>query len=308
MARVQTSQPIDLAQDLDWIREQAHLASISSTMPFGGAAAAVQAKKALEGQTLSQRMNLETTQRITKQVIETAAAQQLDRKLGAQATEKALERTLDKLGSTAAQFSAFTPEPVNLGDVKTLANVKEANKKLLNDFKHMKSEADKTENLLQDIPPTPRKDLDGRVLQVTKLWITSVENNIHSYLDDIEARQEKIKKLQDLSKAINAAAETLKAKGVVDWSQDPEMKKLLDEVRAIDPTLFPEGKYTFTQTETVALTDSIRSSIDAHEKATAMDKLYLQQNISMREQIYHMLTNFMKKVHEMRLAIISHYK
>lgn len=81
--------------------------------------------------------------------------------------------------------------------------------------------------------------------------------------------------------------------GDVDWSNDPEMRRRIDEARALGVEI-PPGKYQFSAEEIIKLKESVLGRRDSFERLSSMDRLKLQRITQESSQMIEAMSMMLK--------------
>lgn len=86
-------------------------------------------------------------------------------------------------------------------------------------------------------------------------------------------------------------------KGAIDWSNNEEMKKLIDKARALGVDI-PEGKYQWSEEEKKLLKENIQMRKDSMEKMTQLERTDMQRYLQEASQCHQARSNVLKVLKE----------
>lgn len=86
-------------------------------------------------------------------------------------------------------------------------------------------------------------------------------------------------------------------KGAIDWSNNEEMKKLLEKARAIGVDI-PEGKFQWSEEEKKLLKENIQLRKDSMEKVTQLERTDMQRYLQEASQCHQARSNILKVIKE----------
>lgn len=127
------------------------------------------------------------------------------------------------------------------------------------------------------------------------------EYEAHQLYLRIKERTDNIDVLTLLVSKINSE------KGAIDWSNNEEMKKLIDKVRAIGVDI-PQGKYSWTEDEKRLLKENIQMRKDSMEKMTQLERTDMQRFLQEASQCHQARSNVLKLLKEVIDTIIANMR
>ena len=96
-------------------------------------------------------------------------------------------------------------------------------------------------------------------------------------------------------------------KGVIDWTNNEEMKKLIEKARALGVDI-PEGKYTWSEEEKKLLKENIQMRKDSMEKMTQLERTDMQRYLQEASQCHQARSNVLKLLKEVTDTIIANMR
>lgn len=127
------------------------------------------------------------------------------------------------------------------------------------------------------------------------------EAEAHELYLRIKHRTDDVDTLTQLMSKINSE------KGNIDWSQNAEMKKLLEQVRALGVDI-PAGKFTWTEEEKKLLKENIQMRKDSMEKITQLERTDMQRFLQEASQCHQARSNMLKLLKEVMDTIIHNMR
>jgi len=127
------------------------------------------------------------------------------------------------------------------------------------------------------------------------------EAEAHQLYIKIKDRTDKIDTLSLLMAKINNAGKA------IDWSNDPQMKELVDRAREIGVDL-PEGKYKWEESEKHLLKENIQMRKDSMEKITQLERTDMQRYLQEASQCHQARSNVLKLLKEVIDTIIHNMR
>lgn len=140
-----------------------------------------------------------------------------------------------------------------------------------------------------------------RVLALMARIIQQAEGAANELYLRIKARTDNIDILTSLLSKINLE------KGAIDWTKDEELKKLVDQARAMGVEI-PEGKYKWTKDEKQNLIENIRMKKDNMEKVTQTERTDLQRWLQEVSQNHQGRSNILKLIKEINDTFIHNLR
>jgi hypothetical protein len=96
-------------------------------------------------------------------------------------------------------------------------------------------------------------------------------------------------------------------KGAIDWSNNEEMKQLVERARAIGVDI-PQGKYTWSEEEKKLLKENIQMRKDSMEKMTQLERTDMQRFLQEASQCHQARSNVLKLLKEVVDTIIANMR
>lgn len=127
------------------------------------------------------------------------------------------------------------------------------------------------------------------------------EAEAHALYKRIKHRTDQIDKLTLLTQKINSV------NGEIDWTNNDEMKALLDEARGMGVDI-PEGKTTWTLEEAKLLKENIDMRKDSMEKVTQLERTDMQRYLQESSQCHQARSNILKLLKEVTDTIIHNLR
>jgi hypothetical protein len=123
--------------------------------------------------------------------------------------------------------------------------------------------------------------------------IAELEAQTKEEFENLKERQSQVRFLHKLLKAINA---TTSSKDEIDWSQDEELKSMLDQAREMGIDI-PEG-YTFNKENKTRLVENIKMTVDDLNIENEMQLQTISRLTNERYEAYQMARSIIKPLHE----------
>lgn len=123
-----------------------------------------------------------------------------------------------------------------------------------------------------------------------------VDNRLRDFISLQQENNKKMKALQNLKQLLRNGGD------LIDWTQDPSKKALLDECKSYG-LITKEDQYKFTKDESEALLLNIDSTMDRYLSSSEETKLRMSQFANYKTQIIELWSNLMKRVHEDAMAV-----
>ena len=127
------------------------------------------------------------------------------------------------------------------------------------------------------------------------------EYEAHQLYLRIKERTDSIDVLTLLISKINSE------KGAIDWSNNEEMKQLIEKVRAMGVEI-SEGKYTWSEEEKKLLKENIQMRKDSMEKMTQLERTDMQRFLQEASQCHQARSNVLKLLKEVMDNIIANMR
>lgn len=116
-------------------------------------------------------------------------------------------------------------------------------------------------------------------------------------LDELKTRQNHVRTLHKLIKAINAATDS---KGNLDFTKDEELKKKIKEAKELGVEL-KDDKFKYTKEERDRLIENIRMSVEDFNVQNDMQIQSISRFTNERYESYQLTRNILKPLHEDKL-------
>lgn len=127
------------------------------------------------------------------------------------------------------------------------------------------------------------------------------EAEAHDLYMRIKERTDNIDLLTVLVSKINSE------KGEIDWSNNDEMKQLLEKARALGVDI-PEGKYQWSEEEKKLLKENVQMRKDSMEKVTQLERTDMQRYLQEASQCHQARSNVLKLLKEVMDTIIHNMR
>jgi len=148
----------------------------------------------------------------------------------------------------------------------------------------------------------PSEELQGdiftRFMALMARILGQAQADAHALYRRIKERTDNIDILTGLIGKIN------NTEGKVDWSEDPQMRALIDKARALGVEI-PEGKYSWTEEEKRYLKENIQMRKDSLEKVTQLERTDMQRYMQEASQCHQARSNVLKLIKEV-MDTINH--
>ncbi|MBN4066481.1 hypothetical protein JYU14_00145 [Simkania negevensis] len=144
-------------------------------------------------------------------------------------------------------------------------------------------------------------DLDALLLRVFVLQNKLLESFIHEQLDKIEQNQGKISKLLELANYLRRHRET-----GMDFSNDDQLKKLVAEVREIDPSILPDEKtLSFDKNQIESILTGCEHVVKQLNSRGEIDRVHLNDAVQKRELWSTELSKLANKLHQAKMRVLD---
>ncbi len=144
-------------------------------------------------------------------------------------------------------------------------------------------------------------DIFFRFMTLMARILGQAEAEAHSLYLRIKERTDSIDHLTLFISKLNSQ------NGAIDWSNDEEMKKIVDRAREIGVDI-PEGKYTWTEDEKKLLKENIQMRKDSMEKVTQLERTDMQRFLQESSQCHQARSNVLKLLKEVMDTIIHNMR
>ncbi|MCP5470209.1 MAG: hypothetical protein H7A36_06890 [Chlamydiales bacterium] len=187
-----------------------------------------------------------------------------------------------------------------------LFRVKAANKKTVVIQRHANKEINESGS--KEEPPEEKVSLGGveniyiRFMALMARILGQAEAEAHQLYMKIKDRTDNVDALSLLMAKINAHKQKK-----IDWTNDPEMQKLVDKAREIGVEI-PEGKYSWSEEELHLLKENIQMRKDSMEKITQLERTDMQRYLQEASQCHQARSNVLKLMKEVIDTIIHNMR
>lgn len=167
-----------------------------------------------------------------------------------------------------------------------------------------KIEADRKASIAHAPSPPALTDINGLYLRFMELMtriLGQAEAEAHELYQKIKHRTDQIEQLTTLLQKINN-----EPKGI-DWSNRPDMIRLLDQARAIGVDI-PAGKLKWTEEEKKVLKENIQMRKDSMEKITQLERTDMQRYLQEASQCHQARSNILKMMKEVIDTLIHNIR
>jgi hypothetical protein len=150
--------------------------------------------------------------------------------------------------------------------------------------------------------PTPSVDnIYIRFMALMARILGQAEYEAHQLYLRIKDRTDAIDVLTLLISKLNSE------KGAIDWSNNEEMKKLVEKARALGVDI-PEGKYKWSEEEKKLLKENVQMRKDSMEKMTQLERTDMQRYLQEASQCHQARSNTLKLLKEVTDTIIHNMR
>jgi beta-galactosidase beta subunit len=152
--------------------------------------------------------------------------------------------------------------------------------------------------------PTHHVSVDNIFIRFMALMariLGQAEAEAHELYLRIKQRTDNVDTLTLLISKINST------NGKIDWTQDEEIKQLLEKVRSIGVDI-PEGKLTWSEEEKRLLKENIQMKKDSMEKMTQLERTDMQRFLQEASQCHQARSNVLKLLKEVMDTIIANMR
>lgn len=139
--------------------------------------------------------------------------------------------------------------------------------------------------------------IDTLVLLITTERLNHLKDKTRIELKDLKDRQEKVRTLHKLLRAINAATDD---KGKLDYSNNQEIKDLIKEAKELGVEIKGD-KTKYTKEERDRLVENIRITADDYNVENDMQLQTISRLTNERYESYQMARSILKPLHEDKL-------
>jgi hypothetical protein len=139
--------------------------------------------------------------------------------------------------------------------------------------------------------PASMENIFIRFMALMARILGQAELEAHQLYVRIKERTDAIDLLTNLIAKIN------NEKGAIDWSNNEEMKKLVDRARALGVEI-PDGKYKWSEEEKKLLKENIQTRKDSMEKVTQLERTDMQRYLQEASQCHQARSNVLKLLKE----------
>jgi hypothetical protein len=143
-------------------------------------------------------------------------------------------------------------------------------------------------------PPNNNLSIEALILLINTERLNYLKEQTRKELDELKGRQEKVKTLHKLLRAINKATDD---KGKLDIAANPEIKDLIKSVKDLGVDI-KEGKLNYTKEERDRLVENIRITADDHNVENDMQLQTISRLTNERYETYQMARSILKPLHD----------
>lgn len=154
--------------------------------------------------------------------------------------------------------------------------------------------AEELEEIKEDVLSNDDISVEALALLLNTQRIRQLEEQTKKELKDLKARQDQVRFLHKLQKAINS---TMKDDGSIDWSNEPDLLALLDKARDLGVDI-PEGKKKFNKEERKRLVENIKMTTDDLNLENELQLQTITRLTNERYESYQMARAILKPLHE----------
>lgn len=141
--------------------------------------------------------------------------------------------------------------------------------------------------------------LESMVLLITTDRVNHLEGNIRTEYETLRARQEDVRFLHALLKAVNAATDE---NGEFDWSDEPELLEMLEKAREMGVDI-PEGKTKFSAEDRLRLVENIKVTVEDLNLQNELQLQTITRLTNERYEMYQLARAIMRPLHETKMDI-----
>ncbi len=151
---------------------------------------------------------------------------------------------------------------------------------------------------VNDIDPK-ELSLEALILLINTERLKHLQNKTENELQELKQRQEDVKELHDILKAVNAAT---KSSGELKISKNQELQDLLERARELGVDI-KEGKTSFTKEERDRLVENIRMTVEDLNVQNDMQLQTVSRLTNERYESYQMARSILKPLHESKSSL-----
>lgn len=148
------------------------------------------------------------------------------------------------------------------------------------------------------LPPENNYSLETLCFLINKQRVNNLENRVRSEFKELRGRQNQVKYLHQVLRAINIATD---AKGNFDSTVNPEFEKMFEEIRGLGVDV-EKGKTKYTRDERERLIDNLRMACDDLNIQNDMQLQTITRLTNERYESYQMARSIMKPLHEDKIG------
>lgn len=145
-----------------------------------------------------------------------------------------------------------------------------------------------------DPSPNNHLSIEALILLINTERLNYLKEQTRKELEELKNRQEKVKTLHKLLRAINKATDD---KGKLDLSANPEIKDLIKSVKELGVDI-KEGKLSYTKEERDRLVENIRITGDDYNVECDMQLQTISRLTNERYETYQMARSILKPLHD----------
>ncbi|KAF3363095.1 Uncharacterized protein PHSC3_000280 [Chlamydiales bacterium STE3] len=139
--------------------------------------------------------------------------------------------------------------------------------------------------------------LDALILLINTERLKTLKDKTRNELSELRARQEKVRVLHKLLRAINTSTED---NGKIDCSNNQELKNLLKKAKDLGVDL-KDDKVKFSREERDRLVENIRITVDDYNVENDMQLQSISRLTNERYESYQMARSILRPLHEDKL-------
>lgn len=148
------------------------------------------------------------------------------------------------------------------------------------------------------LPPNNNYSVETLAFLISKQRVASLEDRIRSEFKELKARQNQVKYLHQVMRAINVLTD---AKGNFDCTNNAELEKMFEEVSALGVEV-EKGKTKYNRDERERLIDNLKMACDDLNIQNDMQLQAITRITNERYESFQMARSIMKPLHEDKLG------
>lgn len=143
-------------------------------------------------------------------------------------------------------------------------------------------------------PKDNRYSIDTLVLLITTERLHHLKERTRKELTELKERQEKVKTLHKLLRAINTGTDD---KGKVDFSNNKEVQELFKQAKKLGADV-NDGKFKYSREERDRLVENIRITVDDYNVECDMQLQSISRLTNERYECYQMARSILRPLHD----------